>query len=80
MIIPNAMALGMSRHPQTAGSSAALMGVLHYAIGAVLAPIVGLFGEDTAYPMAILMIVAATTVLAAYFFLARRGIGLVLEG
>ncbi|MGH2548658.1 MAG: multidrug effflux MFS transporter [Thermomicrobiales bacterium] len=80
MIIPNAMALGMSRHPQTAGSSAALMGVLQYAIGAVLAPIVGLFGEDTAYPMAILMIVAATTALATYFFFARRGTGLVLEG
>jgi DHA1 family bicyclomycin/chloramphenicol resistance-like MFS transporter len=80
MIIPNAMALGMSRHPQTAGSSAALMGVLQYAIGAVLAPIVGLFGEETAYPMAILMIVAATTALATYFFLARRGTGSVLEG
>lgn len=80
MIIPNATALGMSRHPETAGSAAALMGVLQFAFGAVLAPIVGAFGEDTAYPMAILMIAAATTALVTYHLLARRGSPQAFEG
>lgn len=80
MIIPNAMALGMSRHPETAGSAAALMGVLQYAFGAVLAPVVGAFGEDTAYPMAIIMIVAATIALTVYYVLSRRGMPASFEG
>jgi len=51
LIAPNATALALS-NTSTAGSAAALLGVLQLTIGAVAAPIVGLAGTATAVPMA----------------------------
>ena len=48
---PNATMLALAGHPHIAGSAAALIGVLQFAIGAVAAPIAGL-GGLTALPMA----------------------------
>jgi DHA1 family bicyclomycin/chloramphenicol resistance-like MFS transporter len=60
MIMPNATALGLSGHPEDAGSAAALLGMVPFVIGATTAPLVGLGGEDTALPMALTIAVLAT--------------------
>ena len=51
----NALALALVDHPDMAGTAAALLGVGQYAFGAVMAPLVGLGGEGTAMPMAIVI-------------------------
>lgn len=54
----NASALGLSRATQrNRGAGAALMGATQFALGAAVTPIVGLWGEHTAVPMACVMLV-----------------------
>lgn len=43
LISPNAIALALEDHAEAAGSAASLLGVSQLAIGALLAPVVGLF-------------------------------------
>ena len=59
---PNAQALALNDFPHAAGSASALLGMLQFAIGAAVAPLVGLGGSHDALPMAIVM--AAMGVLA----------------
>jgi DHA1 family bicyclomycin/chloramphenicol resistance-like MFS transporter len=54
-VMPNATALALSDHPRIAGSASALLGVLQYAVGAAVAPLVGAFGTATALPMAVVI-------------------------
>ncbi len=52
-IAPNATALALATtNTRTAGSASALLGVLQFSIGAVVAPLVGLGGTTAAVPMA----------------------------
>jgi MFS transporter, DHA1 family, multidrug resistance protein len=52
-IAPNATALALANTTaRTAGSASALLGVLQFSIGAVVAPLVGIGGTTTAVPMA----------------------------
>ncbi len=51
----NALALALVDHPDMAGTAAALLGVGQYTFGALMAPLVGLGGEGTAVPMAIVI-------------------------
>ena len=51
LIAPNATTLALS-NARTAGSAAAVLGVVQFSIGAVAAPLVGLAGTATAVPMA----------------------------
>ncbi len=51
LIVPNATTLALT-NTWTAGSASALLGVLQFSIGAVVAPLVGLGGTTTAVPMA----------------------------
>jgi DHA1 family bicyclomycin/chloramphenicol resistance-like MFS transporter len=55
VVMPNSMALAMTRHPEAAGSASALLGVLQFVIGAAAAPLVGLAGPDSALPMGIVI-------------------------
>lgn len=52
LIAPNGTALAL-RDTKAAGSASALIGVLQMAIGAILAPVVGLSGGTNAVPMAV---------------------------
>jgi DHA1 family bicyclomycin/chloramphenicol resistance-like MFS transporter len=72
LILPNATALALANAPQ-AGSAAALLGVLQLAVGAVAAPLVGLFGTDTAAPMAGGIAAFGLIALAAALALFRPG-------
>jgi len=52
---PNAMALAMNDFPDAAGSASALLGVLQFGVGALVAPLVGIGGRADATPMAVIM-------------------------
>jgi MFS transporter, DHA1 family, multidrug resistance protein len=73
-VMPNATALALSRHPEAAGSASALLGVLQFIVGAVAAPLVGLGGPNTAFPMALVIALLSAGAVAALLTLtdARR--------
>ena len=56
-VVPNAVALALSRHPEAAGTGSALLGVIQSGIGAAGAPLVGIAGITTALPMAVVIAV-----------------------
>jgi DHA1 family bicyclomycin/chloramphenicol resistance-like MFS transporter len=45
-VIPNAPAVALSRHPDAAGTAAALLGAAQFGLGAAVAPLVGVLGND----------------------------------
>jgi len=46
LVIPNAPAVALTRHPDAAGTAAALLGAVQFGLGAVVAPVVGVLGND----------------------------------
>jgi DHA1 family bicyclomycin/chloramphenicol resistance-like MFS transporter len=70
-VLPNSTALALTAHKRTAGSASALLGVLQYAVGAAAAPLVGIAGETTARPMAVVIATLGAAALAAFLLLAR---------
>jgi DHA1 family bicyclomycin/chloramphenicol resistance-like MFS transporter len=71
VIVPNAAALALSGHPSTAGAASGLLGVAQFAFGAAAAPLVGLAGEDTAVPMAIVIAALGLGALGTFAALVR---------
>jgi DHA1 family bicyclomycin/chloramphenicol resistance-like MFS transporter len=71
LVAANATALAVARAPQAAGSASAILGALQFGLAAVLAPLVGLGGEDTAVPMAVAMLASTTVAGSAVLALAR---------
>ncbi|MFP5071840.1 multidrug effflux MFS transporter [Pseudonocardia nantongensis] len=47
-VMPNAPALALARHGESAGTAAALLGALQFGLGAATSPVVGLLGNDAA--------------------------------
>ncbi|WP_072807165.1 multidrug effflux MFS transporter [Rhodococcoides yunnanense] len=45
-VMPNAPALALSRHGEAAGTAAALLGAAQFGAGAIVAPVVGVLGND----------------------------------
>lgn len=71
LIMPNSMSLALANHQNTAGSAAALLGVLQFVIGGISAPLVSLGGKDTAVPMTVTMAGFALLALLAFHTLTR---------
>ncbi|MHA6624042.1 multidrug effflux MFS transporter [Pseudonocardia sichuanensis] len=46
LALPNAPALALSRHGETAGTAAALLGAVQFGVGALVSPLVGVLGND----------------------------------
>ena len=59
LVAPNATALALNDFPESAGSASAVLGVLQFGIGALVAPLAGLGGSHDAHPMALLIILLA---------------------
>jgi MFS transporter, DHA1 family, multidrug resistance protein len=59
LALPNTPALALSRHGEAAGTAAAMLGAVQFGVGAVAAPLVGVFGTGTAVPMAAMIFAAA---------------------
>ena len=65
LIMPNGPAIALNRHGEAAGTAAALLGAVQFGVGALAAPLVGVFGND-ALGMAL---VVAGSMLAAMLVL-----------
>ena len=70
LIAPNATTLALS-NTSTAGSAAALLGVLQLTTGAIAAPMVGLAGTATAVPMAAAIAAFGITALLTFIVFCR---------
>ncbi|MET9967784.1 multidrug effflux MFS transporter [Streptomyces sp. NPDC006356] len=69
--LPNTQALALLRTKHAAGSASALLGTSSFLIGAVASPLVGIAGEDTAVPMAVVQLAAALVALACFMGMCR---------
>ena len=67
LVIPNAPALALSRHPDAAGTAAALLGAGQFGFGAAVAPLVGVLGNDE---LALAAVMTAGVVVALFALLA----------
>jgi DHA1 family bicyclomycin/chloramphenicol resistance-like MFS transporter len=72
-VLPNATALALADHADAAGSASALIGVLQFAIGAMTAPLVGIAGEDTAVPMAVVIVTGGVLANLVFYTFTRGG-------
>jgi len=71
-VSPNAMALAMQNHPQSAGIASALLGSSQFLFGAAVAPIVGIAGNHDAVPMGVTMVAMAAAAIVLRLSLPRR--------
>ena len=67
-----AFSLAMQSQGKSAGSAAALLGVMSLFIGGLVAPLVGLGGSHTAIPMGIVIAVASVSSILSHTVLARH--------
>lgn len=63
LVIPNAPAVALSRHPDAAGTAAALLGAAQFGLGAAVAPLVGVLGNDE---FALALVMTAGVVVALF--------------
>jgi len=70
---PNAMALAMHNHPDSAGTASALFGSAQFLLGAAVAPLVGVAGNHNAIPMGIVMAGLTAGAVAVRLMLPRSG-------
>jgi DHA1 family bicyclomycin/chloramphenicol resistance-like MFS transporter len=61
LVIPNAPAVALSRHPDAAGTAAALLGAAQFGLGAAVAPLVGVLGNNE---IALALVMTAGMVIA----------------
>ncbi|HEY5784333.1 MAG TPA: multidrug effflux MFS transporter [Microlunatus sp.] len=71
LIGPNGGALASAEVPDHPGTGSALLGFVQWVAAGTIAPIAGLGGEDTAVPMALLMIIGAAVSMIGLLVLAR---------
>lgn len=69
LIAPTSGALALAEHPRDAGSASALLGVLQYVLGGIIAPIVGGLGVGTALPLAGIILLCYIGAVATFFVL-----------
>ncbi len=70
LVIPNAPAVALTRHPDAAGTAAAVLGAAQFGLGAAVAPVVGVLGNDE-LAMAVVM---STGVVIALIALVLTGV------
>ncbi|MFF5492751.1 multidrug effflux MFS transporter [Streptomyces aquilus] len=71
LTLPNAQSLALLRTKHAAGSASALLGTSSFLIGAIASPLVGIAGEGTAVPMAVVQLSAALVALACFMGMCR---------
>ena len=72
LVIPNAPAVALSRHPEAAGTAAAVLGAAQFGMGAAIAPLVGVLGNDE-FALAAVMTVGMVIALFALALTLRVG-------
>jgi DHA1 family bicyclomycin/chloramphenicol resistance-like MFS transporter len=71
LALPNANSQALMRTPHAAGSASALLGTSSFLIGAVASPLVGIAGEETAVPMAVVQLVSTVGAVGCFLGLVR---------
>jgi DHA1 family bicyclomycin/chloramphenicol resistance-like MFS transporter len=71
LIGPNGGALASAEVPEHPGTGSAVLGFVQWVAAGAIAPIAGLGGEDTAVPMALLMIAGAAASMVGLLVIAR---------
>jgi DHA1 family bicyclomycin/chloramphenicol resistance-like MFS transporter len=72
IVVTTCFSLAMQNQARSAGSASALLGVIPFVMGAMVAPLVGVGGSDTAVPMGIVIASCDIGALLSYFVLVRR--------
>ncbi|KUI30720.1 multidrug effflux MFS transporter [Mycobacterium sp. GA-2829] len=72
LVLPNAPAVALSRHNEAAGTAAALLGAAQFGLGAAVAPVVGVLGNDE-FALALVMTVGTVIALVALMAVGVRG-------
>ncbi|MDT5018797.1 MAG: transporter, family, multidrug resistance protein [Mycobacterium sp.] len=72
LVIPNAPAVALSRHPEAAGTAAAVLGATQFGLGAAIAPLVGVLGNDE-FALAVVMTAGIVIALLALAPTLRKG-------
>jgi DHA1 family bicyclomycin/chloramphenicol resistance-like MFS transporter len=67
LVFPTSTALALADHPERAGAASSLLGLGQYLMGAIVAPLVGLAGEDTAVPLGIVAVSCSIAGAAVFF-------------
>jgi DHA1 family bicyclomycin/chloramphenicol resistance-like MFS transporter len=71
LVIPNAPAVALSRHPDAAGTAAALLGAAQFGLGAAVAPLVGALGNG-ALALSVVMTLGVLIALSALLAVGSR--------
>ncbi len=71
LTLPNAQTLALMRTRHAVGSASALLGTSSFLVGAVASPLVGVAGEHTAVPMALVQLVGALVAAACFVGMCR---------
>ncbi|MFH9467360.1 Bcr/CflA family multidrug efflux MFS transporter [Streptomyces clavifer] len=71
LAMPNTNTQALMRTRHAAGSASALLGTSSFLIGAIASPLVGIAGERTAVPMAVVQVVCALSAMACFLVLCR---------
>ncbi|WSB54021.1 multidrug effflux MFS transporter [Streptomyces cellulosae] len=69
--LPNTQTLALLRTKHSAGSASALLGTTSFLVAAVVTPLVGIAGEDTAVPMAVVQLASALVATACFLGMCR---------
>ncbi|QFR93280.1 Bcr/CflA family multidrug efflux MFS transporter [Streptomyces tsukubensis] len=71
LVMPNANTLALTRASHAAGSASALIGTSSFLIGAIASPLVGIAGERTAVPMAVVQLISVLIAAGCFLGLCR---------
>lgn len=72
LVFPNAMALALADHGAQAGTASSLLGLGQYAVGALVAPLVGVAGEATGVPMGVVAVCASVAAVVMFGVFVRH--------
>ncbi|MRX44596.1 multidrug effflux MFS transporter [Agromyces kandeliae] len=68
---PAVQVLALAHHGAEAGTAASLLGALNFGLAGVISPLIGLFGVDSAVPMAAFMLGASVVAIGSVWLLVR---------
>lgn len=71
MVLPNTNTQALMRTPHAAGTASALLGTSSFLVGAVATPLVGIAGEGTAVPMAVVQVACSLLAVGCFLGLCR---------
>lgn len=71
LVLPTSSALAMADYPDLAGSASALLGLGQFVLGAVVAPLVGIAGQDTAVPLGLVAVSCSLGATLVFTLVAR---------